>query len=96
MKIKDNIKPISYFKAHAADVIKELSENRGTMIITQNGEAKAVVQDVRSYEELQASVAMLKLVAMGEKEIRDGQTIDAEDVFSDLHRKIAADEDALP
>jgi prevent-host-death family protein len=50
MKFSQVIKPISYFKAHAADVIRELNEHHGTMIIIQHGEAKAVIQDITEYE----------------------------------------------
>ena len=88
MKFSEDIKPISYFKAHAAEVIKEIFDNRGSLIITQNGEAKAIVQDIRSYEETQASIAMLKIIAMGEKDIEEGRVQPATDVFRDLYKKI--------
>lgn len=88
MKFAKSIKSISYFKAHAAEVIKEISDNRGTLIITQNGEAKAIVQDIRSYEETQESIAMLKLIAMGEKDIEEGRVEPATDVFRELYEKI--------
>jgi len=88
MKFSESIKPISYFKAHAAEVIKEISDNRGTLIITQIGEAKAIVQDIRSYEETQADIAMLKIIAMGQKEIEAGRGQPATDVFRELYNKI--------
>lgn len=57
MELRKSIKPISFFKAHAADVIKELNENHGTMIITQHGEAKAIIQDITEYERTQEAPA---------------------------------------
>jgi len=60
MRLSRTVKPIRFFKAHAAEIIKNLSENGETLVITQNGEAKAVVQDIRTYEETQESLALLK------------------------------------
>ena len=61
MMPSEDIKPISYFKAHASEVIKDVSDNRKTLIITQNGEAKVIVQDIRSFEQSQESLALLKI-----------------------------------
>ena len=71
------IKPISYFKANAAEIIQELGEVGEPMIITQNGEAKAIVQDIVSYEKTQETLALLKILALGELEVREGKTIPA-------------------
>ena len=71
------IKPISYFKANAAEIIQELNEVGEPMIITQNGEAKAVVQDVISYEKTQETLALLKILALGEQQVREGKTVPA-------------------
>ncbi len=91
MPLSERIKPISYFKAHAAEIIRELSENQSEMIITQNGEAKAVVVDIRKYEAFQESLAMLKLVSLSRKSIEQGKTRPAEEVFHDLKEKIKKD-----
>ena len=74
------IKPISYFKANAAEIIRNLAEVREPMIITQNGEATAVIQDVASYEATQETLAMLKLLALGNAEIEAGNSISLADV----------------
>ncbi|WP_342119198.1 type II toxin-antitoxin system Phd/YefM family antitoxin [Pseudoduganella sp. OTU4001] len=87
MKYSTQVKPISYLKSNAAEVIKELSESREPMLITQNGEAKLVVMDVRSYEEHQETLAMLKLLALGKQQLENGEYRDAEDVFSELDSK---------
>ncbi|WP_426319766.1 type II toxin-antitoxin system Phd/YefM family antitoxin [Pseudoduganella sp. R-43] len=87
MKYSAQVKPISYLKSNAAEVIKELTESREPMLITQNGEAKLVVMDVRSYEEHQETLAMLKLLSIGKKEALSGEYRDAEDVFADFDKK---------
>jgi prevent-host-death family protein len=71
------IKPISYFKANAAEILQELNEVGEPMIITQNGEARAVVQDIVSYEKTQETLALLKILALGEQQVREGKTIPA-------------------
>jgi prevent-host-death family protein len=91
MKLSVAIKPISYFKAHAAEIIRNLSENQETMIITQNGEAKAIVQDIRKYEETQESLALLKILAQSRKNIEQGKFRPARDVLGDLKKKIKED-----
>ena len=67
------IKPISYLKANAAEVLDRLAERREPMLITQNGEARAVIQDVASYEETQETMALLKILALGNREIEAGR-----------------------
>jgi prevent-host-death family protein len=71
------IKPISYFKANAAEIIQELGEVGEPMIITQNGEAKAIVQDIVSYEKTQETLALLKILALGEQQVKEGRTVPA-------------------
>jgi len=73
MGLESRIKPISYLKAHSAEVIRELGEGAGPLVITQNGEAKAVLQDVGSYEATQEALALLKLLAMGRDDMEAGR-----------------------
>lgn len=89
MKFSTQIKPISYLKSNAADVVKELSESREPMLITQNGEAKLVVMDVRSFDEHQETLAMLKLLTLGRRAAENREFRDAEDVFADLDKEDA-------
>ena len=77
MKPSTNIKPISYLKANASDVVNQLQEQREPMIITQNGEAKMVVQDIESYEKTQQTLALLKILALGRQQIDAGQVVEA-------------------
>ncbi|MGG1946757.1 type II toxin-antitoxin system Phd/YefM family antitoxin [Trinickia sp. NRRL B-1857] len=87
MKLSTQVKPISYLKSHAADIVKEISESREPMLITQNGEAKLVVMDVRSYEDYEQTLALLKILTLGNREIEQGRFRTADDVFADLDRE---------
>lgn len=84
------IKPISYFKAHAAEIIQELGEVGEPMIITQNGEAKAVVQDIVSYEKTQETLALLKILALGERNIAEGKTVPVAEAMRRVRERIRA------
>lgn len=89
MKLSTRIKPISYLKAHAADVVRDLGERREPLIITQNGEAKMVVQDVASYEQTQETLALLKILALGMRQIEAGRVRPAADVIDGLRTRQA-------
>jgi prevent-host-death family protein len=73
MRYSTQIKPISYLKANAAEVLQELTDQRQPMVITQNGEAKAVLQDVASYEQTQETMALLKILALGNQQLAQGR-----------------------
>jgi len=90
MRYSAQVKPISYLKAHAAEILLNLSEKREPMVITQNGEAKAVIQDVASFEETQETLALLKLLALGNQDIESGRTKPARDVVARLRSKARA------
>ena len=83
------IKPISYLKANAAEVLDRLAEQREQMLITQNGEAKAVIQDVASYEQTQETLALLKILALGNREVEAGKVKPVADVVRRLRAKRA-------
>ncbi|GGN24165.1 MULTISPECIES: type II toxin-antitoxin system Phd/YefM family antitoxin [Marinomonas] len=87
MKLSDQIKPISYLKAHAAEVVRNLSTNMQPMVITQNGEAKAVIQDIKSYEQTQETMALLKILALGQRQIEEGKVQPAGDVVAKLRNR---------
>lgn len=90
MRYSTQIKPISYLKANAAEVLEELNQLRKPLIITQNGEAKAVLQDVASYEETQEAMALLKILALGNQQIAQGKVKPVADVVKRLRsRKIS-------
>jgi len=87
MKYSTRIKPISYVKANAAELIRELAVNREPLIITQNGEAKAVMQDVASYEAAQETLALLKILALGQRQVEAGRTVSMEEAFRRLRER---------
>jgi prevent-host-death family protein len=89
MKYATRIKPISYVKANAAELIRELGENREPLVITQNGEAKAVMQDVASYEATQETLALLKILALGQRQVEEGRTVGLEEAFRRLRERRA-------
>ena len=87
MKLSSQIKPISYLKAHAAEIVRTLGSQGELLVITQNGEAKAVVQDIRSYEQTQETMALLKILALGGRQIEAGQVQPAADVIARLRER---------
>lgn len=87
MKLSNQIKPISYLKAHAAEIVRNLSAQAEPFVITQNGEAKAVLQDIKSYEQTQETMALLKMLALGQRQIEDGKVQHAGDVVARLRSR---------
>ena len=88
MRYSTQIKPISYLKANAADVLDKLQENRQPLIITQNGEAKAVIQDLATYEATQETMALLKILALGKQQIEDGKVASHADVAKRIKARL--------
>lgn len=84
MHLSTQVKPISHLKAHAAEVLADLAERREPLVITQNGEAKAVLVDVVSYEETQAGLALLKILALGTRQVEEGKVHPLKDVIQAL------------
>lgn len=84
MKFSTHVKPISYLKSHAAEIVKDLSDSQEPMLITQNGEAKLVVMDVHSYERQEETLALLKILAMGSRDIEQGRFRESEAIFAEL------------
>ena len=87
MKLSSQIKPISYLKAHAADIVRQLSEQKQPLIITQNGEAKVVVQDIKSYEENEEMLALLKILALGNSQVEQGNVTPASSALEHIRRR---------
>lgn len=89
MRYTSQVKPISYLKANAAEVLTRLAEQRQPLVITQNGEAKAVLQDVASFEETQETLALLKILALGNQDIAAGKLKPVAEVVARLRAKRA-------
>ncbi len=87
VKLSARIKPISYLKAHAAEIVRNMKEQREPLVITQNGEAKAVLQDIESYEQSQETMALLKILALGNRQIEEGKLEPAAGVMKRLRRR---------
>ncbi len=88
MKLSESIKPISYLKAHASELVRDIAESGKTLIITQNGEAKVVIQDLESYEEMKESLAFLRMLAQSTKSKTEGRYKPGKRVFKDLEARI--------
>jgi prevent-host-death family protein len=89
INLKEDIKPISYINTNAAEMIRYVKERKTPIVITQNGEAKAVLQDIETYENTQNAFALMNLIRLGERDIESGKVRDVEDIFSDLRSRIA-------
>ena len=87
MRYSSQVKPISYLKANAAEVLANLTLQREPLVITQNGEAKAVLQDVASFEATQEALALLKILALGNQDIAAGKVKPVSDVVARLRAK---------
>lgn len=87
MRYSTQIKPISFLKANAAEVLEELQTQRQPVVITQNGEAKAVLQDVVSYEETQETLALLKILVLGNQQVTQGKVKLLTDVVQRLRSR---------
>ena len=88
MKLSGQVKSISHLKAHAAEVIRTLGERRNPLVITLHGEAKAVLQDIVSYEQTQETLALLKMLAVSAKSLEDGKVRPAGDAFADIRGRV--------
>jgi len=84
MNISKDIKPVTYLKSRAADLLKQINQTHRPVVITQNGEPKAVLQDPESYENMRNAIGILKLISQGEKDIKDGKSKSQEEVFADV------------
>ena len=87
MRYSSHVKPISYLKANAAEVLAQLAEQREPLVITQNGEAKAVLQDVASFEETQETLALLKILALSNQAVDAARVRPVADVVARLRGK---------
>lgn len=86
MNFSTDIKPVTYLKSRAADLLKQINETHRPVIITQNGEPKAVLQDPKSYENMRKAIGILKLISQGEEEIKDRKSKSQEDVFLNIEK----------
>lgn len=88
MKLSESVKPISYLKSHTAEALRDVREGQRTMVITQNGEAKAVLQDIASYEQTQESLVLLKMLAQSSKSIQGGRSKPVKKAFAEIRKQL--------
>jgi len=88
MNITSDIKSITYLKSKAADLLNQINKTHRPVIITQNGEPRAVLQDPESYENMRNAIGILKLVSQGESDIKDGKVRSQEHVFKDIENTL--------
>ncbi|MDA8241333.1 MAG: type II toxin-antitoxin system Phd/YefM family antitoxin [Nitrospiraceae bacterium] len=88
MKLSTAVKPISHIKSHASEVISEIAETGNPVIVTVNGEARVIIQDLKEYERDRESMAMLKMLAMGRKDMLEGRHKPLKQAFGELRKKI--------
>lgn len=88
MDAKKDIRPVTYLKNHAAELLSQVNESQRPVFITQKGEARAVLQDPKSYEQMRSTIGLLKLIALGEDDIRSGKTKNQDQVFADLEASL--------
>ncbi len=87
VNLKQDIKPISYIKTNAADMMRYVNENKNPIVITQNGEARAVLVDIESYQNMQDAFNLLKIVQLSERDIRSGFVKDSDQLFTEIKNK---------
>jgi prevent-host-death family protein len=90
MNLIEDIQPVTYLKGNAAHLLQHVNETRRPVIITQNGLARAVLQDPVSYENMRNSISLLKLMVQGEEDIRAGRLVDQDEVFSRIEARLTA------
>ena len=84
MNIQTDIKPVTYLKSRAADLLKQINETHRPVIITQNGEPRGVLQDPKSFEDMRKAIGILKLISQGEEDIKKGKAKTQEQVFNNI------------
>lgn len=89
MNLVSDIKPVSYLKAHSAELLQQINQTHRPIVITQNGEPRGVLQDAESYQNMRNALSLLKLLAQGEEDIRNGDVLDQQDVFREMDDLLA-------
>ena len=93
MNLRDDVKPITYLKNHTAELVRQVAENGRTVVVTQNGEAKVVLQDIHVYEQLQESLALLKMLAQSKRNVQEGKTKPVRSAFRDARKRVRRGQD---
>ncbi len=89
MNLITDIKPVSYLKAHSAELLQQINQTHRPIVITQNGEPRGVLQDAESYENMRNALSLLKLLTQSEDDIRNGDVLDQQEVFREMDDLLA-------
>lgn len=89
MNMKEDIRPVTYLKSRAADLLEQINTTHRPVVITQNGEARAVLQDPQSYEQMRQAIGLLKLVTQGDADVQQGKTHSVDAVFKGIRKKLS-------
>jgi prevent-host-death family protein len=89
INLRENVRPISYIKTNAAQMMKYVNERKNPVIITQNGEARAVLMDIETYQDTEDAFALMNIIKLAEKDIKNGNVKKADDVFKNMREMIA-------
>ena len=92
MSIKQDIRPVTYLKSRAADLLAQINRTQRPVVITQNGEPRGILQDPESYEKMRRAIGMLKLLVQGEEDLRKGRMVSQKQVFKQINKKLIAQE----
>lgn len=88
MNLHEDIKSITELKIRPAALIESMNRRHRPLVITQNGRASAVVQDVASYEATRNALLLLKMTAQGEADIRRGRSLNQSDVVARMDKRL--------
>ncbi|MCD4817266.1 MAG: type II toxin-antitoxin system Phd/YefM family antitoxin [Candidatus Cloacimonetes bacterium] len=88
MNLSESIKSLNYFKLHTAEAIQKIIENHQPLILTENGDAKVIVQNIKDYEQFQESIVMLKILALSNKNLQEGKYNQLKESFSSVRNRI--------
>ena len=88
MDLRNGIRSSEFLKNHSDELLDFVNKTRKTIVITKNDKAKAVIQDIASYEELRKAFLLLKFISQGERDFREGKVVSHEEVKNQMNEKI--------
>jgi prevent-host-death family protein len=90
MRLSESVKPLTWVKANAAQMLKHIEETGEPVVVTKNGEAKAIILDIREHEKNLDTMAMLRMLADSAADLKTGRYRGADEVFSGARKKLRA------
>ncbi len=90
MKYSEGIEPVTTLKTRSAELIRRARDTGQPIVITQNGKATAVLQDVESFERQRKALLLLRYLAQGEEEVRIGKGVSQPRALRHFEKKLKA------